>query len=119
LHVPPCRLAITPAPLTLVEGAATIALGLSVPFLLVDSPKTAKWLSPDESRYLLLAVHAQDGGAKTQAKAEGIDWHSIKQVFTDWHLYLFCIIYWAGTIPNYGACFLLCVCHFDIWLARG
>lgn len=86
----------------LLEGAATVALGLTVPFLLVDSPAKSKWLTEDEKRYLTLAVQAQDGGSRQQAKAHGIDWASLKQVLTDWHLYLFCIIYWAGTIPNYG-----------------
>lgn len=50
----------------------------------------------------MLAVQEQDGGGKLQAKARGIDWVSLKQVFTDWHLYLYTTIYWSGSIPNYA-----------------
>jgi hypothetical protein len=37
---------------TVIEGLATIVVGLVAPFLLYDSIERSKWLSEDEKRYL-------------------------------------------------------------------
>lgn len=47
----------------LLEGGATVVLGLVAPFLLIDSPKAAaKWLDKEEIRYLeIMNLTSTDG----------------------------------------------------------
>ncbi|KAI0424067.1 major facilitator superfamily domain-containing protein [Xylaria sp. FL1042] len=40
----------------LIEGAVTVAAGVLMPFLIVDSPEEAKWLSDEEERFVNLKL---------------------------------------------------------------
>jgi hypothetical protein len=81
----------------------TVLLGMTVPFILVDSIRnSSKWLTPNEQRYLLLVTVRQDGGSGERSAAEGVHGSVAKQVFTDWQLYVQAIIYWSNTVANNG-----------------
>ena len=44
----------------LAEGALTILVGIAVFVLLPDSPERAKWLTPEQARYIVAALDAED-----------------------------------------------------------
>jgi hypothetical protein len=85
------------------EGAATILLGLLVPFVLLNTVQECKWLDADEKRYLLLVQGGQDSASGSSRESSGaVRGKVVKSVFSDWMLYVQALNYWSSTIPNYG-----------------
>jgi len=84
----------------IIEGIATVVVGVVTPFVLADSPARSKWLSDDERRFIELAMVVQDGSKKNTALTSKVTSSVFKQVFTDWQLYVQGIIYWSNTVPN-------------------
>lgn len=71
----------------LINGAPTIVTGFIIPFVLPNSPETAKFLS-DEDRANLLKIHdAQLGRAKNLRHME---WPDVKDGMRDWTTYAYC-----------------------------
>lgn len=71
----------------LINGAPTIVTGFVIPFVLPNSPETAKFLS-DEDRANLLKIHeAQLGRAKNLRHME---WPDVKDGMKDWTTYAYC-----------------------------
>lgn len=99
----------------ILEGLATVAMGIAVFWLLPDSPEHAagRWLTHDEARFLRLN-HIATRGLKKQP-AEGIskaekrkDKISILgQVARDWQIYLQAMIFASNAVPNYGLKFTM------------
>lgn len=89
----------------IVEGIASVLLGILTFFALPDSPLTASWLQPDESKFLELS-HIAFRGVKTNAKSQverkHFNWPILKQVLKDWQLYLQALVFWSNVVPNYG-----------------
>ncbi|KAJ5398544.1 hypothetical protein N7465_009033 [Penicillium sp. CMV-2018d] len=51
----------------ILEGLASVALGIACFFLLIDTPALSKrWLSPEEIRYLELSMFIKQGGTSTK-----------------------------------------------------
>lgn len=85
------------------EGAVTVLLGLTVPFVLLNTVQECKWLDADEKRYLLLVQGGQDSaGGGSRESSGAVRGKVVKSVFTDWILYVQALNYWSQTIPNYG-----------------
>lgn len=83
------------------EGLITTALGLAVPFVLIDTAAGSKWLDDDEKKYIRIVMREQDvEGSK--ASDDDISWKNFKQVVGDWQLWVHTIIYWSNTVPNYS-----------------
>lgn len=97
----------------IMEGIVSVLMGALCFFALPDSPTTAKWLTPDETKFLELS-HIAYRGVRTKDKknADGerkrrVNWQVIKAVVTDWQLYLQSIVFWSNTVPNYGLKFTM------------
>ncbi|KAF2211028.1 hypothetical protein CERZMDRAFT_44134 [Cercospora zeae-maydis SCOH1-5] len=96
----------------ILEGLLSVLLGILCFFLLPDSPTKSKWLDADETKFLELS-HIAYRGVKTSQKSTDpnrknkINWRIIKQVVTDWQLYLQGIVFWSNTVPNYGLKFTM------------
>lgn len=82
--------------------------------LLPDSPASSKWLNADEIKFLQLShiafrgVKAADTDSNGEKKPKKlINWPILKQVLTDWQLYLQSIVFWANTVPSYGLKFTM------------
>lgn len=99
----------------ILEGILSVVLGALCFFALPDSPTTAKWLTPEESKFLELS-HIAYRGVKTTDKVRNLDgtkkkrkinWGVLKQVVTDWQLYLQAIVFWSNCVPNYGLKFTM------------
>lgn len=48
------------------EGAVTVAAGLTMPFLILDTSEKAKWLSDDEKRFVDLRLRLSGVRSRTQ-----------------------------------------------------
>lgn len=90
----------------LIEGIASVVVGVSTFFLLPDSPKHASgWLKPDEQRFLELS-HISTRGVKAKETKKGFRWGVLWSIFTDWQLYLQMLIFMSNSVPNYGLKFV-------------
>ncbi|PLQ02246.1 MFS transporter [Cupriavidus pauculus] len=76
-----------------IEGAPAVLLGLVAAFCLVDGPRQARWLTPDEQDYLVAQHAAESQGSSGHA-------HSLQalgQALRNPRVYLFAFIYFALT----------------------
>lgn len=97
----------------ILEGIVTVLMGVAVFWLLPDCPEVAagRWLTQDESRYLVLSRIFTRGVAKDKLNAEGkkkrVQWSVVKSVVTDWQIYLQALIFASNAVPNYGLKFTM------------
>lgn len=93
----------------LLEGGATVALGLVVPFLLPDTPANSSWLTEEEKRYFAITTAAQDNS--TSGAHESTEHVSklkiLWSVLTDWQLWVQGVVYWSNTVCSYSMKFTL------------
>jgi MFS family permease len=86
----------------ILEGIATVVLGVLCFFFLIDSPKlSGKWLSQDEIRFLELQHFIKDGG-QFQEERKSTSWKDIKAVLGNWRMYLLAYILLAQSACSYG-----------------
>lgn len=98
----------------IIEGLATILMGVAVFWMLPDSPEhaTGRWLTHDEARFLKLS-HILTRGVQKKKKvnAEGkktnFQWSILAQVLKDWQIYLQAMIFASNAVPNYGLKFTM------------
>ncbi|KAF2184069.1 MFS general substrate transporter [Zopfia rhizophila CBS 207.26] len=97
----------------LLEGLATVLMGVAVFWLLPDSPDHAagRWLTHDEARFLKL-YHILTRGAPKPKKtnAEGktkFQWSVLRSVLKDWQIYLQAVVFASNAVPNYGLKFTM------------
>jgi MFS family permease len=75
------------------EGLASVLLGISCFFLLPDTPSLSKWLKPEEQRFLNVIHHATRGSpieklAQNKSAKKPFNWSVLWQVLSDKHIYL-------------------------------
>lgn len=97
----------------IIEGLASVLIGVMCFFALPDSPSRSKWLSVDEARFLNI-IHVLHRGRKEKQefiegtnKKKPINWNVLKQVVTDWQLYLQALVFMSNAVPNYGLKFTM------------
>ena len=67
----------------LLEGIASVVAGALCFVLLLDLPSSAKWLTQDEARFLIL-THASTRGIKSEEETKRrFSWSTLWQVLTD------------------------------------
>lgn len=97
----------------IIEGLATVLMGVAVFWLLPDSPEHAvgRWLTEDEARFLRLSHIFTRGAKKPDVHDEGkkkkVDWKLIWTVVKDWQIYLQAMIFASNAVPNYGLKFTM------------
>lgn len=92
----------------IIEGIATVVVGVLVPFILSDTPeRRPKWLNEEETDYLIRRMVAQNGGERADAEGKKVTFSLLKEVVTDWQYYPLVLCYWSNTVPNYGFKFTL------------
>jgi len=82
--------------LFLLEGIPSIVMGVVLFVMLVDGPTKAKWLSETE-RNLILRRLDEEAAAKGGAGER----HGIAQVFGDWRIWAFGVVYFTGALCLY------------------
>lgn len=82
----------------LIEAIPAVLVGAAVIFLLDNSIEKARWLSPDEKRYLQNEVDKDRQHGETGP-------HSVAAVFNDGRIWMMCLIYFAFVMGQYGLTF--------------
>ena len=84
----------------IIEGIATVIIGALLPWMLIDSPATQKFLSPEDTEFYIRRLRAdyQTGGKD----GETFKWKYVTAALTDWKIYLSTIIFWGNSIVVYG-----------------
>lgn len=90
-----------------IEGIASVVVGVATFFFLPDSPKHAKWLKPDEARFLELSHISTRGVKAKETTNKGFQWGVLWSIFTDWQLYLQMLVFMSNSVPNYGLKFTM------------
>lgn len=79
------------------EGIPAILLGVITFFYLVDSPaKDTKWLAADERAWLLEQLAEDQKNLKTDTR------HSLREIFSDFRIWLLTLVYMFNGIAVYG-----------------
>lgn len=99
----------------ILEGALTVASGLTIPFILPDSPEQASWLTVEEKKFLRHRLE-QDSGTK-EGRVETLDHFKLKYLvaaLTDWKIWFTIFIYWGNTVPIYAFSFTAPTIIYDL-----
>jgi hypothetical protein len=87
----------------ILEGLASVALGVGCYWFLIDSPALSTgWLEPEEIRFLKLRKEAHRGRIVVDESEKNFSWKTLWVVVKDWHLYLQVFNFWSNAVPNYG-----------------
>ncbi|KAI6886532.1 major facilitator superfamily transporter [Hortaea werneckii] len=76
----------------LIEGAASIIVGIAGYFLLPDWPENTRWLSEEEKEMAQYRVLVSNGGKREQA---GGTWDGLKEAVKDPFTWLFCGLHFS------------------------
>lgn len=86
----------------LLEGIATVVLGVGCFFFLIDTPDlSSRWLAPDEIRYLNLSMYIKQGGAFAE-ESEGAKMRDLKKVLGNWRVYVQAYFLICQSALSYG-----------------
>lgn len=83
----------------LLEGAATVAVGLLMPLLISDSPEQVSWLSGEEKRFVDLRLRAS-GVRSATGEGDKFSWKLLLRTMVDWKILLGMLLAWANSVPN-------------------
>jgi hypothetical protein len=86
----------------ILEGIATVAVGIMCFFFLLDSPARAKFLNDDEKRYLVLRQQARRVVRSDEYRDKHFDRKAFFSVIFDWKMYLLIFSNWSNAVPNYA-----------------
>lgn len=90
----------------ILEGLATVVLGVACFFLLIDSPRlSSRWLEPDEIRFLELQLFIKEGGElkkENEAERKKRLWKDLFAVVKNWRVYPLSYILLCQAAVGYG-----------------
>ncbi|KAJ5668877.1 hypothetical protein N7462_009947 [Penicillium macrosclerotiorum] len=90
----------------ILEGLASVVLGVACFFLLIDTPTlSGAWLSPEEIRYLELSMFIKQGG--TSHEEARFKMRDLKMVLTNWRVYVQAYFLFCQSALSYGTKFTL------------
>lgn len=90
----------------LLEGMATVVLGVACFFLLIDTPAlSTRWLNPEEIRFLELSMFIKQGGGFQEEST--VRWKDIRMVLTNWRVYVQAYFLLCQSALSYGTKFTL------------
>lgn len=84
----------------ILEGILTVCVGVTIPWVLPDSPETASFLSEQEKAFVSerlrldvrVSMDHDDDGEDTNK----FEWRYLTDALKDWKIYLGVIIYWGN-----------------------
>ncbi|KZS88571.1 MFS general substrate transporter [Sistotremastrum niveocremeum HHB9708] len=83
----------------IIEGCATVAVGIVAAFILVDFPSTAKFLTPEERAYVIWKKKYDNSSV---GEEEHFAWRFVWAAAKDWQVWLHILIYMSVIGPLYG-----------------
>ena len=88
--------------LFLLEGIPSVIIGFLVLWVLPDNPKTAKFLTPEETNVVVKRIE-EDNADKTDLGGK----HSLADAFMDGRVWALCAVYFCGAVTFYAVSFWL------------
>ncbi|KAH9029003.1 MFS general substrate transporter [Lactarius pseudohatsudake] len=93
----------------ILEGIATVVVGIIAFFVMVDFPSTAKFLTPEERAYVIWKKKYDNSSV---GEEEHFSMRHISAAFTDWQVWLHILVYMSIVGPLYGiSLFLPSIIH--------
>lgn len=83
----------------ILEGIATVVVGVLAFFILVDFPVTAKFLTPEERSFV---VWKKKYDVTSYGEEEHFEMRHIKAAFLDWQVWIHIMVYMSIIAPLYG-----------------
>ncbi|KAL5514525.1 hypothetical protein ACEPAG_1841 [Sanghuangporus baumii] len=83
----------------ILEGIATVAVGFMAFFIIVDSPSTATFLTPEERAYI---IHRKKYDNSGSGETEEFRWRYVWDAISDWQVWLHILVYMSIVGPLYG-----------------
>lgn len=82
----------------ILEGLITILMGLTTPFILPDSPETARFLTPEEKAIIRRRLEQDSGTSAGRVETkEKFQWKFIRSALLDWKIWFAVFIFWGNT----------------------
>jgi MFS family permease len=86
----------------ILEGLASVILGVACFFFLIDTPALSKrWLDEEEIRYLELSMFIKQGGTNSD-ESTGFKWKDLTMVLTNWRVYVQAYFLLCQSALSYG-----------------
>ncbi|KAF8835336.1 MFS general substrate transporter [Paxillus ammoniavirescens] len=86
----------------ILEGVATVLIGLIAAFIMADYPSTAKFLTAEERSFIM------EKGGRDNAQVEEHDMsQQVWAAFTDWQVWALAIVQFSIGVPAYGITYFL------------
>ncbi|KAH9017354.1 MFS general substrate transporter [Lactarius deliciosus] len=93
----------------ILEGIATVVVGIIAFFVMVDFPNTAEFLTPEERAYVIWKKKYDNSSV---GEEEHFSMRHISAAFTDWQVWLHILVYMSIVGPLYGiSLFLPSIIH--------
>lgn len=90
------------------EGLATVVLGCLCFVLMPDTPQlSGRWLDHEEIRYLSVQTTIKEGGSAAMEKTDGFKWKYLRELLTDYKVYLQAWILFTASVCSYGLKFTM------------
>jgi sugar phosphate permease len=83
----------------ILEGIATVAVGILAAFVLVDFPSTASFLTPEERAYI---IHKKKYDNSSVGEEEHFEMRHLWAAILDWQVWLHILVYMSIVGPLYG-----------------
>lgn len=80
----------------IIQGGATIILGVVAWFYLTDRPDKAEWLTPEERETLTIAISAEDSEKEAHGQA------GMFKALIDWRVLYLCLVCFTIQVLGYG-----------------
>ncbi|KAL4903571.1 hypothetical protein BDW74DRAFT_185971 [Aspergillus multicolor] len=94
--------------LFILEGILTVLLGIAAPFLLPDSPESARFLNEDEKAILVHRLKYDTGTSHGSFdEHQTFQWKYVWAALRDYKVWLIVVVYWGSAIPIYGFIYAL------------
>lgn len=91
----------------ILEGIVTAAVGLAAFFWIHDAPRTAKFLTKPEKRWVSNRLKRKTASGRYIEISEHFDWRCVIQGLTDWQIYRGVVINWSTACTIYGMSYFL------------
>ncbi|CAD0085065.1 unnamed protein product, partial [Aureobasidium mustum] len=95
----------------LLEGMVTVIVGIACFFIMPDTPNlSGRWLNENERRYLVLQNVIKNAGRGTSddgEKADKFKWNYLRDLLTDYKVYLQAWILFTASVCAYGLKFTM------------
>lgn len=93
----------------LLEGIATVLIGVACFFIMPDTPAlSGRWLNAEEIRWFEIQTIIKEGGRSSMEKTDKFKWSYLTELLTDYKVYMQAWILFTASTCAYGMSNHLC-----------